>query len=64
MVKVNLSATPGTIHNMRIVAYPERKTMRVIFELDPGADTACELRLQLDVGGKPISETWLNRWTP
>ena len=64
MVKVVLSSTPGTIHNTRTVAYPERKTLRVSFELDPGAENACELRLQLDLGGKPLSETWLNRWTP
>jgi len=38
--------------------------MRVAFELDPGAESACELRLQLEAGGKPISETWLTRWTP
>jgi glucans biosynthesis protein len=63
-VKVILSATPGTINGMRLVPYPERRTMRVSFELDPGAENACELRLQLDVAGKPISETWLNRWTP
>lgn len=63
-VKVILSATPGTIHNMRLWPYPERRTMRVSFELDPGTDNACELRLQLEAGGKPVSETWLNRWTP
>jgi len=63
-VKVILSATPGTINGMRLVPYPERRTMRVSFELDPGGENACELRLQLDVAGKPISETWLNRWTP
>jgi glucans biosynthesis protein len=63
-VKVILSATPGTINGTRLVPYPERRTMRVSFELDPGAENACELRLQLDVAGKPISETWLNRWTP
>lgn len=63
-VKVVLSATPGSIQNMRLVHYPERRTMRVAFELDPGTESSCELRLQLDVAGKPISETWLNRWTP
>ncbi|MCX7324920.1 MAG: glucan biosynthesis protein [Hyphomicrobiales bacterium] len=63
-VKVVLSATPGAILNMRFVHYPERRTMRVAFELDPGAESSCELRLQLEAGGKPISETWLNRWTP
>lgn len=63
-VKVLLSATPGAIHGMRLVPYPERRTMRVSFELDPGTENACELRLVLEAAGKPVSETWLNRWTP
>jgi glucans biosynthesis protein len=62
--RVVLSATPGAIHNARLVPYPERKVYRVAFELDPGAENACELRLRLEVGGAPITETWLNRWTP
>jgi glucans biosynthesis protein len=44
--------------------YPERKVARVAFELDPGGETACELRLILQAGAKPYSETWLYRWTP
>ncbi len=63
-VKVMLSATPGAIHNMRLVPYPERRTMRVSFELDPGTENSCEMRLQLEAAGRPITETWLNRWTP
>lgn len=63
-VKVILSATPGAIHNMRLVPYPERRTMRVSFDLDPGTENSCEMRLQLEAAGRPISETWLNRWTP
>ncbi len=45
-------------------AYAERKTVRVSFELDPGNENACEMRLVLEAAGKPISETWLYRWTP
>lgn len=63
-VKLLLSATPGAIHNARLVPYPERRSMRVSFELDPGTENSCELRLQLEVAGRPITETWLNRWTP
>lgn len=61
--RANLTATPGTIHGVRIWPYPERKLMRVGFEVDPGTDTLSELRLVLESGGQPISETWLNRWT-
>jgi glucans biosynthesis protein len=62
--RVILSATPGAIHNMRLVQYAERKIMRVTFDLEPGPDNISELRLQVEAGGKPITETWLNRWTP
>jgi glucans biosynthesis protein len=37
--------------------------MRVSFEVDPGNETLSELRLMLDAGGQPVSETLLNRWT-
>jgi glucans biosynthesis protein len=59
-----LSATPGALHQVRVLPYPERRTIRVAFELDPGAENASELRLVLEANGRPISETWLNRWTP
>ncbi|RDI56782.1 glucans biosynthesis protein [Microvirga subterranea] len=59
-----LTVTPGTFQNLKNWVYPERKTVRVAFELDPGNENACEMRLILEAGGKPISETWLYRWTP
>jgi glucans biosynthesis protein len=41
-----------------------QKAMRVTLDVDAGNDAACELRLLLESGGKPVSETWLFRWTP
>ena len=63
-LKPVLAVGPGSIHSVKVWPYPERKTIRVSFELDPGNDNACEMRLILQAGGKPISETWLYRWTP
>jgi glucans biosynthesis protein len=63
-LKPVVSVSPGTTLNLKTWPYPERKTMRVSFELDPGNESACEMRLILEAGGKPISETWLYRWTP
>jgi periplasmic glucans biosynthesis protein len=63
-LKAMLTTAPGTIQGLRTWPYPERKTMRVAFELDPGNESACEMRLVLEAAGKPISETWLYRWTP
>ena len=63
-LKSVLTVGPGAFQNLRLWPYPERKTVRVGFELDPGNENACEMRLILEAGGKPISETWLYRWTP
>jgi glucans biosynthesis protein len=62
--RVSLTTSVGTIHGLRSWPYPDRKAMRVAFELDPGNENACEMRLVLETGGKPLSETWLYRWTP
>ena len=62
--KPALTVAPGSVQNLRVWSYPERKIVRVAFELDPGNENACEMRLILEEGGKPISETWLYRWTP
>ncbi|MBN9447911.1 MAG: glucan biosynthesis protein [Bosea sp.] len=58
-----VTATPGAVHNLRLWPFPERRTMRVGFEVDPGNENLSELRLVLDAGGQAVSETWLNRWT-
>ncbi len=63
-LKSVLTVGPGTFQNLKVLPYPERKTVRIAFELDPGNENACEMRLILEAGGKPISETWLYRWTP
>ena len=42
------------------VAAPEVPTW---VEVEPGADSLSELRLVLQAGGQPVSETWLDRWT-
>ena len=62
-LKANLSAAPGSIVAVRTFTSTDKKTCRVLFEIDPGNETYCEMRLVLEAGGKPMSETWLNRWT-
>lgn len=63
-LKTVLTASPGTILNRRLYRYPERRTIRVAFELDPAGAKACELRLLLRREDRPVTETWLYRWTP
>jgi glucans biosynthesis protein len=63
-IRTALTAGPGSIPSSRLWSYPDRKTVRVAFELDPGPENASEIRLVLEAGGKPLTETWLYRWTP
>ncbi len=63
-IRTALTAGPGSIPSSRLWSYPDRKTVRVAFELDPGPENASEIRLVLEAGGRPLTETWLYRWTP
>ena len=57
------SAAKGTISGVRLIPHFDRKVVRASFELDPGGEALCELRLVLMESGKAASETWLYRWT-
>ncbi|KQT83363.1 glucan biosynthesis protein D [Methylobacterium sp. Leaf466] len=63
-LQTELTASPGTIVTRTLYRYPERRTVRVAFELDPAGAKACELRLLLRRDDRPVTETWLYRWTP
>jgi glucans biosynthesis protein len=62
-VTANLWAAPGNILGTRSFLSPDRKAYRVQFDVEAGSDTLMEMRLLLEMQGKPISETWLYRWT-
>ena len=62
-IKANMTAHPGQIAWSRVILSAERKTLRVVFDLDPGSELFSELRLVLESSGQPASETWLYRWT-
>jgi len=62
-MKPNLSASPGSIAALRTFTSADKKSCRILFEIDPGNESYSELRLVLEASGKPISETWLYRWT-
>ncbi len=59
-----LTAGAGSITMMKTFSDLDRKAVRVLFEFDPGSAESSELRLVLTARGKPITETWLYRWTP
>jgi periplasmic glucans biosynthesis protein len=60
----NLAAAPGSIAAAKTYLNVDRKSFRVMFDIDAGSENMSELRLQLEAHGKPISEAWLYRWTP
>jgi len=62
-VSATIAAAPGQVVANRLFAYKERRSIRVIFDLDPGSESYSELRVVLMAGGQPVSETWLYRWT-
>ena len=62
-IQPQLTTSAGTIVSVRPFLTPERKTFRVLFEIEFGGEQLAELRLVLESAGKPVSETWLYRWT-
>ncbi len=62
-LRLDLSASTGRISNAALVPNGDMHGLRVSFELDPGDAELVELRLRLLRGDRPISETWLYRWT-
>lgn len=63
-MKPNLNVSPGSIVLLRAFTLADDKSCRILFEIDPGSDSFSEIRLLLEAAGKPITETWLYRWTP
>ena len=63
-VNANVGAGPGAIASTRKIVSADGKTCRVLFDLDPGSEPLCEMRVYLEAGGKRLSEIWLYRWTP
>ncbi|MGA9215568.1 MAG: glucan biosynthesis protein, partial [Methylocella sp.] len=62
-MKPKLNTSPGSITALRTFTSADKKSCRILFELDPGGEAYSELRLVMEAAGKPISETWLYRWT-
>jgi len=66
-LKVDAGTSAGKLSNIVMQPNPLTKGVRVSFELDPVDADVAELRLRLlrtdDQDERPISETWLYRWT-
>ena len=59
----DIQANPGKISSVRLFRYKDRRSVRVVFDLDPGSEAYSEIRLALKIDNQAVSETWLYRWT-
>jgi glucans biosynthesis protein len=58
-----LDASAGAVSAPVVHANPEIEGLRVSFGFDAKGASSSELRLVLQANDKPVSETWLYRWT-
>lgn len=58
-----LTLTGAQLVATRILPGKTSKTVRVQFDFEPGGENLVEMRLVLLADGKPLSETWVYRWT-
>ena len=62
-IRIEAGTSAGKLGNVVLQPNSSTKGLRASFELSPGEATVAELRLRLMKGDRPISETWLYRWT-
>jgi len=58
-----LDASAGVVSTPVVQANPDIDGLRVSFSFDAKGAASSELRLVLQMNDKPVSETWLYRWT-
>jgi len=58
-----VQASAGTVSGGVLQRNPETGCPRLAFKFEPGDAQTIELRTQLRVNNKPLSEVWLYRWT-
>ena len=62
-LKLDVGASAGKLSHPTLQQNPLTKGVRASFELDPAGSSLVELRLRLLRANRPITETWLYRWT-
>ena len=62
-LRLDLSASTGKISNATLMSNGAIHGLRASFEIDPNDADLIELRLRVMRGDKPVTETWLYRWT-
>lgn len=62
-LRMDVGTSSGKLSNLVLHPSPLTKGVRATFELDLSSSDVAELRLRLMRGDRPVSETWLYRWT-
>ena len=62
-LRLDLSASAGRISNATLMSNSALHGLRASFEIDPRDADLIELRLRIMRGDRPVTETWLYRWT-
>jgi glucans biosynthesis protein len=62
-LRLDLAASTGRISNATLMSNASIHGLRASFEIDPNNADLIELRLRVMRGDKPVTETWLYRWT-
>jgi glucans biosynthesis protein len=62
-LRVEAGTSAGKLNNIVLQPNPTTRGLRASFELSPGDASVAELRLRLLKGDRPVTETWLYRWT-
>ncbi len=63
MVTIHVSSSRGEISEGILQRNPDTGGVRLAFTFDPADANSTELRAQLLIDGKTITEVWLYRWT-
>jgi glucans biosynthesis protein len=62
-LRVDLGASAGKISNVALISNSALHGLRASFEVDPNSADLIELRLRILRDDRPVTETWLYRWT-
>ncbi len=63
-LRLDLGASAGRISNATLMSNGALHGLRASFEIDPRDADLIEMRLRIMRGDRPVTETWLYRWTP
>ena len=61
-VSAELSISSGESHDLQVQQLPDAETWRATFRLQPHGETPTDMRLNLRLNGKPLTETWNYVW--